>query len=83
MRIVLAVTTANPELLAELEKIPPRLRAERVRMLATLGLAAMSSSLPARKAPVADADDAPAKASQEKPTSSRALSFAKSLGEGV
>lgn len=38
LRIIMTVTQANPELLAELSAIPERLRAERVRMLATIGL---------------------------------------------
>lgn len=40
IRIVVAVNQASPELLAELGRVPARLRAERMRMLATLGLAA-------------------------------------------
>jgi hypothetical protein len=40
MRIVLSVTKANPELFEALESVPPRLRAERLRILATIGLMA-------------------------------------------
>lgn len=37
IRIVVVLTVANPELVAEFEKISPRARAERMRVLATLG----------------------------------------------
>lgn len=37
IRIVVVLTDANPELVAEFEKISPRARAERMRVLATLG----------------------------------------------
>jgi hypothetical protein len=38
IRIVVLLTEANPELVAEFEGLPPRARAERLRILATLGL---------------------------------------------
>lgn len=38
IRIVVHITDANPELLAEFERVSPRSRAERIRILATLGL---------------------------------------------
>lgn len=41
MRIVMIVSPAFPELLADLERIPSRLRPERIRALATIGLAAL------------------------------------------
>lgn len=44
IRVVMVVTEANPELLADLAKVPARLRAERIRTLATVGIAAMSGS---------------------------------------
>ena len=39
LRIVVTVSDGNPELYASLEGIPARLRAERVRALATIGVA--------------------------------------------
>jgi len=38
IRVVLSVSAASPELLEEMERIPVRHRAERIRALATLGL---------------------------------------------
>lgn len=37
-RVIVMLNEASPELMAEMEKVPPRLRAERMRVLATLGL---------------------------------------------
>ncbi len=43
MRVVVNIPPgSHPELLKELEKTPPRERAERLRMLATFGLIQMS-----------------------------------------
>jgi hypothetical protein len=42
IRILLVVTEGSPELHAALTTIPPRLRAERIRALATTGLAALT-----------------------------------------
>lgn len=42
IRILLSVTEGSPELYAALTTIPPRLRAERVRALATIGVAAIT-----------------------------------------
>ena len=39
LRIVVTVSDGNPELYASLDGIPSRLRAERVRALATIGVA--------------------------------------------
>jgi hypothetical protein len=80
IRVVLTVTPANPELFADLGKVPARLRAERVRTLATLGLAAMSGGIAITKPPV---PDSPATDQQGKERPARALHFAKSLGDGV
>lgn len=44
-RIVVKLSEANAELIAELEKIPPRARAERLRILATIGLKFSNVSL--------------------------------------
>ena len=46
LRIVLTVSEVSPELYAALEQVPARLRAERVRTLATIGLAAMGGGQP-------------------------------------
>lgn len=43
LRIVVVVSQAHPELARDLESISPRLRAERLRMLATIGLNAIVS----------------------------------------
>ena len=45
IRVVLTVTPASPELFAGLKDVPARFRAERVRTLATLGLAAVSGGI--------------------------------------
>lgn len=82
IRIVLTVTPANPELFADLGKVPARLRAERVRTLATLGLAAMSGGIAITKPSVPDSPS-PAMGQQGKERPARALNFAKSLGGGV
>lgn len=78
IRVVLTVTSANPELFSDLEKVPARLRAERVRTLATLGLAAMSGGLAVPK-PQAERQDA--EQQQKKPD--RAMNFAQSLIRNV
>lgn len=80
IRVVLTVTSANPELLNDLKDVPARLRAERVRTLATLGIAAMSGGIGIAKpaAPMDTTSD-----QRGKSTPSRALNFARSLGDGV
>ncbi len=45
IRILLSVTEGSPELYADLISVPSRLRAERVRALATIGIAAVSGSM--------------------------------------
>lgn len=40
IRIALTVSAANPELLEDMERIPARYRAERIRNLASIGLMA-------------------------------------------
>jgi hypothetical protein len=54
MRVVVNIPPgSHPELLKELEKTPPRERAERLRMLATFGLIHMSQpNLSTTSAPV-------------------------------
>ena len=45
IRILLSVTEGSPELYADLISVPSRLRAERVRALATIGVAAVSGGI--------------------------------------
>jgi hypothetical protein len=78
--VVLTVTPANPELFADLSDVPARLRAERVRTLATLGLAATSGGS-ARIKLAAPASAGTEAHGERAPT--RALSFARSLGDDV
>jgi len=80
IRVVLTVTPANPELFAELGRVPARLRAERVRTLATLGLAAVSGSIAVTKLPVLDS---PATDLQENEKPAPAMNYAKSLADRV
>jgi hypothetical protein len=79
IRIVLTVTKASPELYAALQEVPARLRAERVRTLATLGLAAVGGGIGSRPA-MGPTTEAPP---QNAGPTTKALSFAKSLGDGV
>ena len=80
IRVVLTVTPSSPELYAALKDIPTRMRAERVRTLATLGLATFATGAgPRLREPLSSpekTDPAPARAG-------RAVSFAKSLGEDL
>ncbi len=52
IRILLSVTEGSPELYAALISVPTRLRAERVRALATIGVAAISGGITASDQPV-------------------------------
>ena len=81
IRIVLTVTQASPELFAALKDVPARLRAERVRTLATLGIAAISGGISGK--PAIDQPTQTEVAQQDAQASSRALRFAKSLGDDV
>ena len=47
MRVIVSITAGCPELAAHLETQPPRARAERLRLLATLGLTALRGGLAA------------------------------------
>lgn len=81
IRIVLTVTQASPELFAALQEVPARLRAERVRTLATLGLAAVCGGIGSSSRPaIGPATEA---AQQNAGTQNRALTFAKSLGDEI
>lgn len=79
----MAVTEkVSPELYAALMAVPSRLRAERVRTLAAIGLTALSGTGVQLKAMTSGSEHS----SQEKSASSgsaRAVSFAKSLAGGV
>ncbi|MBS1211420.1 MAG: hypothetical protein H6R26_36 [Proteobacteria bacterium] len=48
MRVIVKIPgPAYPELVAELEQVPARARAERLRVLATIGLTSLKSGHPA------------------------------------
>jgi len=88
IRIVLTITEASPELYAALRDVPSRQRAERVRTLATLGLAAVGGGLGSR--PTKAAATEPQHLQQQTPQQkqnddgvNRAIAFAKALGDGV
>ncbi|MFO1431319.1 MAG: hypothetical protein U1F76_14445 [Candidatus Competibacteraceae bacterium] len=49
MRVIVSITAGCPELAAHLETQPPRARAERLRLLATLGLATLHGGLAASR----------------------------------
>ena len=78
LRVVLTVTPANPELFADISDVPARLRAERVRTLATLGLVALSGGAITRAAITPSAKDERAPHAPD-----RALAFAKALTNDV
>ena len=79
IRVVLAISEASPELLAALHPLPARARAERVRMLATLGLAAVSGGLAAKS----EAGHATGGGVQNAAPHNRATTFARSPGDKV
>ena len=85
IRILLSVTEGSPELYAALNTIPPRLRAERVRALATIGVAAISgdknSSDPAASEKVIE-KPLPSKQDSDS-TLGKAQAIAKRLGGGL
>ena len=80
IRVVLAVTAASPELFAALHGLPARSRAERVRMLATLGLVAGSGGA-STKAP--GSHTAEAGGGGNAGHQNRATEFARALGGNV
>jgi hypothetical protein len=86
IRVVLTTTPANPELFADLSEVPARLRAERVRTLATLGLVALSGGIaltrPTALASTETEERGKRELTQGEPPR-RALNFAKSLGDGM
>jgi len=76
LRIVVVVNEVSPELLAALEGLPPRSRAERIRTLATLGLSVFGG----RGAPEAVTLKAPPVPANKQNGEGRAIAFAKALG---
>ena len=85
IRILLTVTEGCPELYAALSNVPSRLRAERVRVLATIGVAAMSGGLasPDHAAAAVDIKDVPAVSTGSESSLGKAQAIAKRLGGGL
>ncbi len=88
IRIVLTITEASPELYAALQDVPTRLRAERVRTLATLGLAAIGGVVGSRPTKVAATEpqhlqQQPPQQKQNDDGVNRAIAFAKALADKV
>ena len=82
-RVIMTVANeVSPELYAALKEVPPRLRAERVRTLAAIGLTAVpGSGSPSKAAPSGGGPAVMDKGPTTGPA--RAVSFAKSLVGGV
>ncbi len=59
MRIEIRLNASVPELLAEMEKLPARARAERLRFLAQMGLMMLSGKLQTNAAPVTEPEQKP------------------------
>ena len=85
IRILLTVTEGCPELYAALSKVPSRLRAERVRLLATMGVAAMSGGLasPDHAAAAVDINDVLAVSTGSESSLGKAQVIARRLGGGL
>lgn len=85
IRILLTVTEGCPEIYAALSKIQPRLRAERVRVLATIGVAAMSGGLvsPDHAAAAVDVKDDHAVSAGSESSLGKVHAIAKRLGGGL
>lgn len=81
LRIVLTVTEANPELYAALQAVSTRHRAERVRTLATLGLATLSGGIGTHSVPATEAGFKDKNLASD--ATGRALNFAKTLIGGI
>ena len=85
IRILLTVTEGCPELYATLSKVPSRMRAERVRVLATMGVAAMSGGLasPDHAAAAVDVKDAATAFAGSELSMGKVQAIAKRLGGGL
>lgn len=84
MRITINYFEGYPELEAEMAKLSPRARAERMRFLAAMGLAFISNGRPlagevAAAVPAAPATPAAASPVSEKPGGSTAKSIARNI----
>ena len=73
---------ASPELYKALKAVPSRLRAERVRTLSAIGLTAVSGSGIQSKV-IATGSEHPAQDKAAPSGSARAVSFARSLADGI
>lgn len=85
IRILLTVTEGCPELYAALSNVPSRLRAERVRVLATIGVAAMSGGLisPDHAAAALDVKADSAVSTGNESSLGKAQAIARRLGGGL
>ncbi len=85
IRILLTVTEGCPELYSALFNVPSRLRAERVRLLATMGVAAMSGGLvsPDHAATADDVKDDPPVGAGSESSLGKVQAIAKRLGGGL
>lgn len=85
IRILLTVTEGCPELYAALFNVPSRLRAERVRLLATMGVAAMSGGLasPDHAAAAVDVKDVATVCTDSESSLGKVQAIAKRLGGGL
>ncbi len=85
IRILLTVTEGCPELFATLSTVPSRMRAERVRVLATMGVAAMSGgrTSPDHGAAAVDVKDTATVFAGSESSMGKVLAIAKRLGGGL
>ena len=85
IRILLTVTEGCPELYAALSNVPSRLRAERVRLLSTIGVAAMSGGLvsPDHAAAAVDVKDVAAVCTGSESSMGKVQAIARRLGGGL
>ena len=82
-RVIMTVTEeASPELYKALKGVPSRLRAERVRTLSAIGLTAVSGTGVQTRV-IASGSEHPVQDKAEPSGSARAVSFARSLADGV
>ena len=85
IRILLTVTEGCPELFATLSTVPSRMRAERVRVLATMGVAAMSGgrTSPDHGAAAVDVKDTATVFAGSESSMGKVQAIAKRLGGGL